>query len=203
MKEMLAATGNWGKLLEIRNFLSEFIENIRPASDFPGFPEVIEDGETFEQNALKKARAGVLHTGLPALADDSGLVVDALDGRPGVLSARFAGEKGGDAANNAKLLSELASVAAERRTAAFVCAMAFVTPEGEERIFTGRIGGKILFEPIGGKGFGYDPLFLPDGFDRTMAELEIEEKNRISHRGEALDAFREFLSGKESLADEN
>jgi XTP/dITP diphosphohydrolase len=193
MKELVVATRNRGKLKEIQALLSGVVENVRCAEDFPGFPETVEDGLTFAENALKKAREAMLHTGLPALADDSGLVVDALDGRPGVYSARFAGEGTGDAANNVRLLEELAAVPPGQRQAAFVCQLAFVTPQGDEQFFAGRIGGTILTAPRGEGGFGYDPLFLVDGFDRTMAELALSEKNVISHRGQALRGFRTYL----------
>jgi len=193
MKELVVATRNRGKLLEIQAMLTGLVASVRCAGDFPGLPDTVEDGATFEENALKKAREAVRFCGLPALADDSGLVVDALEGRPGVYSARFAGEEAGDAANNAKLLAELAGVAAEATTAAFVCVLAFVTPEGVEQIFTGRVPGRILDAPRGEGGFGYDPLFLVDGYDRTMAELDVAEKNRISHRGQAFRLFREYL----------
>jgi XTP/dITP diphosphohydrolase len=133
-------------------------------------------------------------SGLPALADDSGLVVDALAGRPGVHSARFAGEGAGDAANNQRLLEELDGIPANERQAAFVCELAFVTPAGHEQVFSGRIGGAILTAERGEGGFGYDPLFLVDGFDLTMAELSLQEKNAVSHRGQALQHFQEFLS---------
>lgn len=193
MRNLVLATRNRGKLKEIGTLLSGLVERIRCAADFEGFPETVEDGVTFEQNALKKAREAVAHTGLPALADDSGLVVEALGGRPGVHSARFAGEGAGDAANNRRLLEELDDLPADRRRAAFVCVLAFVTPGGREELFHGRVGGIIIGEQRGEGGFGYDPLFLVDGFDRTMAELAMEEKNRISHRGQALLAFREYL----------
>lgn len=193
MRELVVATRNHGKLKEIRAILSGVVDTVRCAADFPDFPETVEDGATFVENALKKAREAMIYTGLPALADDSGLVVDALGGRPGVISARFAGEGADDGANNRKLLVELGGIPPEQRQAAFVCAMAFVTPGGVEQSFTGRVGGRILAEERGNGGFGYDPLFLVDGFDRTMAELELEEKNAISHRGQALRQFREYL----------
>lgn len=193
MMSLVVATRNRGKLKEIQAFLGGLVENISCSADFENFPDTVEDGATFELNALKKAREAVRFTGLSALADDSGLVVDVLDGRPGVYSARFAGDEADDAANNLKLLEELEGVPASSRQCAFVCSMAFVTPEGCEQVFTGRIGGLILNEGRGNGGFGYDPLFLVDGFDRTMAELTIEEKNKISHRGQALKQFREYL----------
>lgn len=194
MRSLVVATKNRGKLKEIQAFLADVLENASCADDYPDFPETVEDGETFEQNALKKAREAALFTGLPALADDSGLVVDALGGRPGVYSARFAGEGAGDAANNSKLLNELQSVSPEQRQAAFICVMAFVTPQGDEQLFSGRVEGSILSAGTGSGGFGYDPLFLVDGFDKTMAELTIDEKNRISHRGEALKKLKAFLA---------
>jgi len=194
MKELVVATRNHGKLQEIRSLLDGLVANVRCAADFAGFPETIEDGLTFRDNALKKAREAMGFSGLPALADDSGLVVDALDGRPGVYSARFAGEGAGDAANNRRLLEELDGIPLDRRQAAFVCALAYVTPDGDEQVFSGRVGGAILSEARGDGGFGYDPLFLVDGFERTMAELTLQEKNAVSHRGQALQHFREYLS---------
>jgi len=193
MKELVVATRNRGKLQEIQALLDGIVGTVRCAADFADFPETIEDGQTFQENALKKAREATLFTGLPALADDSGLVVDLLDGRPGVHSARFAGEGAGDAENNRLLLEELNGIPVGRRQAAFVCVLAFVTPAGHEQIFSGRVGGTILTAGRGDGGFGYDPLFLVDGFDRTMAELSLQEKNAISHRGQALQHFRAFL----------
>jgi XTP/dITP diphosphohydrolase len=193
MKELVVATRNRGKLQEIRSLLDGLVTTVHCAADFADFPETVEDGLTFRDNALKKAREAMLYTGLPALADDSGLEVDVLDGRPGVYSARFAGEGAGDAANNRRLLEELDGIPAARRQAAFVCALAYVTPNGGKEVFSGRIGGVILTSGRGDGGFGYDPLFLVDGFGRTMAELSLEEKNAISHRGQALQLFRGFL----------
>ncbi|KAB0666556.1 XTP/dITP diphosphatase [Oryzomonas japonica] len=193
MKELVVATRNRGKLVEIQALLAGLVASVRCADDFAGFPDTVEDGATFAENALKKAREAASFSGLPALADDSGLVVDALEGRPGVYSARFAGEGAGDAANNAKLLTELAGVPPESRTAAFVCTLAFVTPAGDTHLFTGRVGGRILDAARGEGGFGYDPLFLVDGCDRTMAELGVDEKNRISHRGQAFRLFHGYL----------
>lgn len=193
LKELVVATRNRGKLEEIRAVLAGVVVTVRCAADFPAFADTIEDGATFGENALKKAREAMRFTGLAALADDSGLAVDVLNGAPGVYSARFAGEGANDAANNHKLLEEMKDVPAERRQAAFVCAMAFVTPDGTEQLFSGRIEGRVLLEGRGSGGFGYDPLFLVDGFERTMAELSLDEKNEISHRGQALRQFREYL----------
>lgn len=193
MRELLVATRNRGKLAEITALVGELVERVSCAADLPGFPDTVEDGATFEANALKKAREACAFSGLPALADDSGLVVEALDGRPGVYSARFAGEGADDAANNQRLLQELRGVSDEARQAAFVCVLAFVTANGIERTFTGRIGGRILAAGQGTGGFGYDPLFLVDGFGRSMAELALEEKNAVSHRGQAFRKFVAFL----------
>lgn len=193
MKQLVVATRNKGKILEINALLVGLVDQISCAADFDGFPETVEDGATFEENALKKAREAALFAGKPALADDSGLVVNALDGRPGVFSARYAGENAGDAANNARLLEECQSLPDDHRQAAFVCVLAFVTPEGVERLFTGRVSGRILSKARGDGGFGYDPLFLVDGFDRSMAELELADKNTISHRAQAFMKFREYL----------
>jgi len=193
MKELVIATRNRGKLKEIEAFLDGLVEKVSCAEDFAGFPETIEDGATFELNALKKAREAMQFSGMPALADDSGLVVDALDGRPGVFSARYAGADADDEANNRKLLTEMTEVPPELRQCAFVCAMAFVAPDGREQLFVERVGGLVLYEGRGSGGFGYDPLFLVNGFDRSMAELTVAEKNLISHRGQALKKFREYL----------
>lgn len=193
MKHLVVATRNKGKIVEIHALLTGLVDQISSAADYAGFPETVEDGATFEENALKKAREAASFTGFPALADDSGLVVDALNGRPGVLSARYAGEAAGDAANNARLLEECQDVPDDRRQAAFVCVLAFVTPEGVEKLFSGRVAGRILSAARGEGGFGYDPLFLVDGFGRSMAELELEEKNVVSHRAQAFMKFREYL----------
>ncbi|MDD2852173.1 MAG: XTP/dITP diphosphatase [Desulfuromonadaceae bacterium] len=193
MKELVVATRNRGKIIEINALLAGLVDRIRCATDFEYFPDTVEDGVTFADNALKKAREAVHFTGLPALADDSGLVVDALAGRPGVYSARFAGEGATDATNNELLLNECQNIPGELRHAAFVCVLAFLTPEGTERLFTGKVSGRILSAARGEGGFGYDPLFLVDGFDRSMAELTLEEKNSVSHRAQAFRQFREYL----------
>ena len=195
MKHLVVATRNKGKIVEINALLTGLVDQIRCAADFADFPETIEDGITFEENALKKAREAALFTGFPALADDSGLVVNSLNGDPGVFSARYAGEGAGDAANNARLLAECRTVPDDRRQAAFVCVLAYVTPEGDEQLFAGTVTGRILCAARGEGGFGYDPLFLVDGFDRSMAELTLLEKNRVSHRAQAFEKFREYLAG--------
>ena len=186
MKELVVATRNPGKLREIRHLLEGAGIEVVGLDAFPGIPEIEEDGATFAANAAKKAETIAHLTGRPCLADDSGLAVEELGGEPGVHSARYAGVQGDDAANNGKLLRELDGVPAERRQATFCCVMALSLPAVATRLFEGRVTGRILDAPRGSGGFGYDPLFLVDGFDRTMAELPLVEKNRISHRGQAL-----------------
>lgn len=193
MKQLLVATRNRGKIKEIGAYLDGCVEELLCLADMPHLPDTVEDRDTFAGNALKKAREASVATGLPVIADDSGLIVDILGGEPGVRSARYAGEQGNDEANNRKLLQELAGVPDKKRTAAFVCVLAFVHPDGCEKLFEGRIEGRILETPRGAGGFGYDPLLLIEDHDATMAELSVKEKNRISHRGQALRSFREFL----------
>lgn len=192
MNCLVVATRNRGKIKELEVLLGGLVTKIMSSADLEGFPDTIEDGDTFKDNALKKAREASAFSGLSALADDSGLIVDALDGLPGVLSARFAGEGAGDAANNDLLLMKMKGVPLERRRAAFICVLAFVSPQGVERTFVGRVGGQILESPRGTEGFGYDPLFLVDGSGCSMAELDLEQKNVISHRGQAFRQFLEF-----------
>lgn len=196
MKRLLVATRNRGKLKEIQVALDGLVEELLCAADLPDLPETVEDGATFLDNAFKKAREACVYSGLPVLADDSGLVVEGLHGAPGVFSARFAGPGADDAANNRKLLDELALFPAASRKAAFVCVMVYVHPDGTEQAFEGRVEGRILDGLRGDGGFGYDPLFQVDGFGRTMAELTLEEKNHISHRGQALHAFMLYLQGQ-------
>lgn len=196
MKKLVVATRNRGKIKEIQALLDGIVDTVICSSDVAGFQDTVENGATFEENALKKAREASIFTGQHSLADDSGLVVDALNGCPGVYSARYAGEGAGDVANNTKLLEDLKGVETDKRQAAFICVLAYVSPDGFEQTFTGRIGGRILDMAQGSGGFGYDPLFLVDGFDRTMAELELEEKNEISHRGQAFRQFLKYLKEK-------
>lgn len=190
---LLVASRNAKKLAELRRVLeAEGIVGIDPVGldEVPEFPEEPEDGATFADNALIKARSGARATGLPCLADDSGLAVDALGGMPGVLSARWSGRHGDDAANNALLLAQLSEVPDDRRGAAFVSACALVGPGvGGEVVQEGRWPGRVLREPRGDGGFGYDPLFLPEGSDRAAAELTPQEKDADSHRGRALRAL--------------
>ena len=186
MKELVVATGNKGKLREFGELLQGVVETILSPADFPGFPEVEEDGDTFEANALKKAMSAARFTGKPVLADDSGLSVDYLGGRPGVHSARFAGENATDADNNALLLRELEGVPAAQRTAAFHCVIALCYPDGSCQTFDGSLPGIVLEAPRGSGGFGYDPLFLVPEYGQTFSELPMEIKNSISHRGRAM-----------------
>ena len=180
--KIVVATRNRHKLDEIRAILG--VPDLLSAFDFPNVPDVVEDGATFEANAIKKAVALARATGLRALADDSGLEVDALGGAPGVYSARYAGEPANHARNNEKLLHAMAG--RTDRTARFRCVLALAGPDGSVHVVDGRCEGRIIDELRGTEGFGYDPLFVPDGFDKTFAELSSEEKNRISHRGRAL-----------------
>ena len=193
MKELVVATRNLGKLGEIELLLQDTVERLFSLREFPGYPEVVEDGATFAENALKKARVAASITGKPAVADDSGLVVDALNGSPGVHSARFAGEGASDAANNAKLLELLKGVPHEAKTGAFRCVIALCLPGGECQIFDGEVKGIILDQPRGSGGFGYDPLFLVPRYGQTMSELLLEVKNEISHRGQAFARLKEYL----------
>ncbi len=195
---LLAATGNPGKLAEIRELLAPArVEVVSPAE--AGWNEdVVEDGGTLEANALKKARAAVAATGLVAVADDTGLFVEALGGEPGVRSARYAGEAQDPAANCAKLLAALAGVSPAGRGAAFRCVVALVAPMAggmEEHLFEGSVQGRITGRKRGASGFGYDPLFEPLGAGRTFAEMQSAEKHGLSHRGRALGSLRAYLAG--------
>jgi non-canonical purine NTP pyrophosphatase (RdgB/HAM1 family) len=191
--ELIIATRNKGKIREIDEALSMPGLRLLTFEEFDDFPEPEETGSTLEENALIKARAVSERFGKPALADDSGLLVDRLGGRPGVCSSRYAGPEGDPERNMDRLLSELEGVPAAERTARFSCIIALVIPGGEERLTHGECKGRILEERRGAGGFGYDPVFLPDGFDRSMAELTLEEKNAISHRGKALRTMRQEL----------
>ena len=163
--------------------------------DFPGCPEVVEDGKTFEENAVKKARAVSKYTKMPALADDSGLEVYALGGAPGVFSARYSGEGADDRKNYEKLMREMSSVPDDKRGARFVCVIALAFPGSRVETFSGYAEGLIGKEPKGANGFGYDPVFYPKGHERTFAEMSDKEKDLLSHRGAALESFMVFLKG--------
>ena len=188
---LLLATRNAGKLAELRRLLQSAVPGVEVVGlkDVDDYPEAPETGATFQENALLKAREAVRYTGLPAVADDSGLTVDALNGMPGVLSARWSGRHGDDDANTALLLGQIADVLDERRGAAFVCAAALVTPDGAERVLERQWRGTVAREKRGANGFGYDPVFVPDGLTLTSAELEPAEKDAHSHRGQAFDAL--------------
>lgn len=186
MNRIVLATRNQGKVRELASMLRDTGIQVVSLDAFPDAPDVEETGETFAQNALLKALSAARHTGLIALADDSGLEVDALDGRPGVYSARFAGPNATDEDNNRKLLALLQGVPPKRRTARFRSAVALADPQGRSRVVHGACEGVLLSEPRGNGGFGYDPLFLVPAYGQTLAELPLEEKNRISHRGQAL-----------------
>ena len=180
---VVLASRNAGKIAELSRILGGGYELVGLPEEAPEVPET---GETFTENALIKARAAVAFTGLPAVADDSGLVVDALNGMPGVLSARWAGRHGDDAANLQLVLDQIADVPDERRGGGFVCAAALATPEGTEIVVLGEVRGTLLRVPRGENGFGYDPIFVPDGETRTTAEMPSDEKDAISHRGKAF-----------------
>ncbi|CAG1064541.1 XTP/dITP diphosphohydrolase [uncultured bacterium] len=190
------ATKNAGKAAEIGRILEGSGVEIVSLKAFPGVELPPETGTTMMENALLKARHVFKSTGLPALADDSGLEVDFLGGAPGVYSARYSGEKATDEENWRKLLRELEGVPLEKRSARFRCAIALVGFDDEEHLFEGVFEGAIADAPRGANGFGYDPVFIPLGMDRTAAELAPEEKNRISHRARALEALKVFLSGR-------
>jgi len=191
--KIVLATGNQHKLREFQQILNADNIEIVPQNAFAGCPEVMEDGSSFEENALKKARAIAMHTGCIAMADDSGLEVDALKGEPGIYSARYAGEPGSDERNIALLLENMRHVNTAQRGAQFTCVIAIVTPEGRELIAQGLCRGLITTQPIGSDGFGYDPVFWHEPSNRTFAQLSSVEKNSISHRGCAVRNLRELL----------
>jgi XTP/dITP diphosphohydrolase len=188
---VVLATRNPGKIEELRRILSGL--EVVGLAEYPGAPDVAETELTFAGNALLKARAIAAHTGQSAVADDSGLCVDALNGMPGVFSARWAGRHGDDEANLELLLGQLADVPAALRGAHFACAAAVALPDGEERVAMGRIDGRVIDTPRGTGGFGYDPIFVPDGESRTTAEMPAAYKDAISHRGRAFRALAKIL----------
>ena len=188
---VVLATQNAHKLVEMRRILGEAGLDIElvGTGEFPDLSDVAETGSTFAANALLKARSVCAETGLPAIADDSGLGVDALNGMPGIFSARWSGAHGNDLANLSLLLGQLNDVPDARRGAAFHCAAAVVLPDGTERVVEGTIDGTLIREPRGTNGFGYDPIFVPVGETRTTGEMSAEEKDAISHRGRAMRAL--------------
>jgi XTP/dITP diphosphohydrolase len=188
--KLLLATRNAKKLDELRRILAPLVDvDVIGLDDVAPYDEVPETGATFADNARLKAREAVAHTGLISVADDSGIAIDALNGMPGVLSARWAGTRKDDRANLQLLLEQLADVPDERRGGAFVCAAALVTPDGAETVVEGRMPGRVIHEPRGSNGFGYDPIFVADGQQLTNGELPPAEKDAISHRGKALRAL--------------
>lgn len=194
MQTLVLATANEHKIKEIRKILNDPSIEITSAVDLNISDQLVEDGKTFEDNALQKARAVFKKTQKPTLADDSGLEVFFLNHRPGVLSARYAGEHATDEENNRKLLKELGALSFRRRTARFRCVLAFVA-QGVEEIVSGECRGYILEQPRGTNGFGYDPLFKPYGHEKTFGEMEPAEKHKISHRSRALQKVKPLLEG--------
>jgi XTP/dITP diphosphohydrolase len=193
---IVLATRNPGKITELRRILSGF--DIVGLEEFPEIGDVAETGVTFEENALLKAHAVAQQSGLPAVADDSGLCVDVLGGMPGVFSARWSGRHGDDRANLELLLAQVSDVPAAKLTAHFTCVAALALPSGESRVAEGLLSGRLISTPRGANGFGYDPVFVPDADTRTTAELSPQEKDAISHRGRAFNALvpivRELIS---------
>jgi XTP/dITP diphosphohydrolase len=190
---LVLATRNKGKVREIGSSLAIPSLTFQSLNDFPDLPEVIEDGSTFLENALKKARTISNSLNVPVLADDSGLVVDVLQGAPGIFSARFAGPKARDQENNEKLIDLLKRVPEEKRTARFVCVLVFYDPSGQWVQTEGICEGLIAEAPRGDQGFGYDPVFYLPEFQKTMAQLPLETKNQISHRAKAMGKMRFFI----------
>ena len=198
MINMIAASSNAHKIKEIQSIMSKFGVKVvsRKEAGVPEF-EIEEDGETFEENSLKKAEAIMKATGKLTVADDSGLMVDYLGGAPGVYSARFAGEECDDEKNNEKLLKHLEGLPAEDRKAKFVSVITLMFPDGNTIVARGECPGRIIETPTGENGFGYDPLFVPDGLSKTFAQLSDKEKNSISHRARALEKLEEILTERE------
>ncbi len=196
--KIIIASKNEGKIKEILKILGLESSDVLTYRDFEDWPDVEETGETFEENALIKARALTEKYSFAAVADDSGLEVDFLSGEPGVISARYAGVQGDDKANVAKLLKNLEGIKEEERAAKFTCVAALTLPNGNAKTALGICKGHIATEPRGTKGFGYDPIFIPCGYDQTMAELDIETKNEISHRGKAFRQMKAIMISLEN-----
>jgi XTP/dITP diphosphohydrolase len=199
LKEIVLATRNRHKGVELAALLGDLGIRIRTMDEFPGVPDVVEDGATCEANAVKKAREVATATGLPAVADDTGLEVDALGGRPGVYAARYAGERATYEDNCRKLLEELSGVPREKRTARFITVAAIALPSDGVQVATGELRGAISEKPAGSRGFGYDPVFFVPELGKTLAELSPEEKNRISHRAKAFLQAKELLRSMQSV----
>lgn len=196
ISEVVLATNNPKKLAELRRIVDAagLEVSVLGLADLPSYPEPAETETTFEGNALLKARAAVQNTGVVALADDSGLQVDVLNQMPGIRTARWAGAKASDEANRRLVLAQIDDVPDEGRTARFVCAVALVTPEGDEHVIVRTLEGRLTHEEIGDNGFGYDPIFIPAGMSVSSAQLSPGEKDSISHRGIAVRAFARFLA---------
>jgi len=192
--EIIAATKNKGKVVEIRRALRGLGVKIDSLDDFPDIPEVEEDGKSFSENALKKARFYSKYFGKLTIADDSGLEVDSLKGLPGIYSARYAGEGASDQERNQKLLEEMQGIPISKRGAKFKCVIAVVSHDGKEGIAEGSCRGRIGFKEMGKRGFGYDPVFILPQYGKTMAQITLEEKNRVSHRGKALRKLRKIIT---------
>ncbi|MEA3485233.1 MAG: XTP/dITP diphosphatase [Candidatus Aerophobetes bacterium] len=200
--EVVLATKNLDKIKEVKEILKGSGIKIFTLKDFPNFPLIMEDKPTLKENALKKARAIAKFTEKIALADDSGLEVEVLKGAPGVFSSRFAGENATYEDNNRKLLSLLKGIPPEKRGATFRCVIAISDPQGDEKVAEGSCKGKIIEENKGDSGFGYDPLFQPEGFTKTFAQMSLEEKNQTSHRARALKKAKEALKQLRVVSDE-
>jgi len=201
LDNLVLATRNKGKIVEMTKLLFGSGVRIQSLNDFAEIPEVVEDGNTFEDNALKKARFVSSALGITALADDSGLCVDALSGRPGVLSARYSGPDSDDRHRYLKVLDEMTDIEDPLRTARFVCVLAMVRPNGEEKVFQGICEGRILKEPRGNGGFGYDPIFYFEEIGMSFGEMDLETKNLVSHRGKALRLFADFVKTIQRLSE--
>jgi len=193
MSKLYLATGNAGKIKEMKELLAGLDVEIVTADAYDSVPEVIEDGDTLEENAIKKARELADYTGLMTVADDTGLLVDALNGNPGIYSARYAGKDATYKDNNRKLLQKLKDVSLNERTARFKTVAALVNPDGKVKTVEGICEGLIGKELKGEEGFGYDPLFIPEGYEETFAQLSPEIKNEISHRAKALEKLKVLL----------
>jgi XTP/dITP diphosphohydrolase len=198
IRELVLATRNRHKVIELVALLCDLGITIRSLDEFPDSPDVVEDGATCEANAVKKARAIAEYTGVPAVADDTGLEVDALGGRPGVYAARYAGEAATYEDNCRKLLRELTGVPRERRTARFLTVAALALPSGEVRVAQGILDGTIAEEASGTVGFGYDPVFFVSELGKTLAQISVDQKNTISHRAKAFTHMRDILKGLNS-----
>lgn len=193
MKEVIIASKNKGKIREFVELFAEEGIQVLSLYDFPSITDVEETGDTFHENAQLKAETVAHLLDKPVIADDSGLIVDALDGRPGVYSARYAGEPTNDEKNNEKLLSELIEIKESARTARFISVLALARPSEDTILVEGFCEGKIAFHAKGDSGFGYDPIFIPDGYDMSMAQLGEDEKNKISHRYHSLKKLKQYL----------